>query len=751
MHTVGDLMKTNWFRKYSRADTVDCVRSEAAAFIQEAPKTARHEAAEEVPTVDFLDALLLICRLYNRPATSSELTAGLPLEDGRLTVGLLPRAAARANLQISVQRRKLGAIKTHQLPVLLILSDGSVITLVSRVGEECRIVFSGHDNGSQLMPLSSLVARHTGVVIFFTPLARPDERAGTYAAEPASHWFWGEIARSRWDFVEVGFAAALANLLALGTSMFSMQVYDRVVPNLAFPTLWVLAIGMLTAIAIEAVVRVVRSNLMNSVGKRIDRKLSARVYEQVLNMRLEARPTAVGAFSSQIRELDAVRDFFTSTTIGTLSDLPFVALFLMVIWMIGGPLVWVLIAAIPLIVLPGLLAQWPLSRMSRQKLRQGAVRNGVLIEALSSAETVKALQGEGRFQQLLEEYTEYVSHNNMRTHRLSSLLSYGATAVQQVSYIMVIVAGVYEVAAGNMTTGAMLAAGILSSRTISPLTRLSGIFARWQQMRAALKGLDSVMRSPVDRPAGRRFVHRTRLQGEYSLEELAFRYDDEAGPILQIPSLTFASRSATALLGANGSSKSTLLKLLAGLYQPSNGRILLDGTEMRQIDPADLRKAIGYLPQDVKLFYGSVRDNLLLGLAGREDEELLEALKFAGAETLVRDHPLGLDRKLGEGGAGMSGGQRQSMGLARLWLRDPSIVLLDEPTAAMDYMLEMQVIENLRTWLSGRTSIIATHRQPILRLVDRAVVMKNGRPAADGPVAGILAALSPNRDNSSRA
>ncbi|WP_068882065.1 type I secretion system permease/ATPase [Paramesorhizobium deserti] len=750
-------MNTNWFRRQFPAEAFNGLGSAAAAAMKVAHQARGSEGAPakeptaDAPGLDLLDALVLLCKLHDRPVTYGELTAGLPLEEGRLTIKLLPRAAARADLSIHVRRGKLSAIKPHHLPALVILFDGTTVVFVSREGEQCRILHPAGSGYEELIPLASLDAQHTGLVIFATPLVRLDDRAGSYAAEPASHWFWSEITRSKWDFVEVGFAAALANILALGVSLFSMQVYDRVVPNLAFSTLWVLAIGMLVAIAIEMIVRVVRSNLMNAVGKRIDRKLSARVYEQVLGIRLEARPAAVGAFSSQIRELDAVRDFFTSTTIGTLSDLPFVALFLAVIWLIGGPLVWVLIAAIPFIVLPGLLAQWPLSKMSREKLRQGAVRNGVLIEALSSAETVKALQGEGRFQLLLEEYTDYVSQNSMRTHRLSSLLSYGASAVQQVTYIMVIVAGVYEVAAGNITTGGMLAASILSSRTISPLTRLSSIFARWQQMRAALKGLDAVMQSPIDRPVGRRFVHRPRLKGEFSVEELAFRYDDEGGPIVQIPSLFFSAGSATALLGANGSGKSTLLKLLAGLYQPTEGRIILDGTEMRQIDPMDLRKAIGYLPQDVKLFYGTVRDNLTIGLRDCEDEELLEALKFAGAESLVGNHPLGLDRKLGEGGAGMSGGQRQSVGLARLWLRDPRIVLLDEPTAAMDHALEMGVIENLRGWLSGRTSIIATHRQPILSLVNRAVVMKNGRPAADGPVEGVLAALSPNNDSTRRA
>ncbi|WEX08261.1 type I secretion system permease/ATPase [Chelativorans sp. AA-79] len=741
----------NWF-KAQQSDAADGPRPGEAQAIEAAPRAAGrarvtpHATADEIPEAlagaDLLDGLLLLCRLHNRPATSGELTSGLPLEQGRLTIGLLSRAAARADLDVRVRRRPLSSIPPHLLPALVLLSDGSAVALVSREGEFCRICHPELDSREETVSLAALSARHSGLVVLAAPLVRSDDRAGPYAAEPEQHWFWSEIKRYRWDFAEVGFAAALANTLAVVTSLFSMQVYDRVVPNLAFATLWVLALGVLIAIGIEAVVRITRAYLMDAAGRRIDQRLSARIFEQALGLRLEARPAAVGSFASQVREFDGVREFFTSTTIGTLSDIPFTLLFMTVIWLIGGPVVWVLIAAIPFIVLPGIVAQWPLSRMSRQHLREGAIRNGLLIEALSSAETVKSLQGEARFQRLWEEYTQLLSGNGMQTRRLSSVLNQSARSVQQIAYVMVMVVGVYEIAAGNMTTGGLLACAILSGRTIGPLTRLSSIFARWQQMRVALRGLDGIMKTPVDRPVGRRFVHRPRLKGAYDFEALSFRYDQDGGPILQIPSFSVAAGSATALLGTNGSGKSTLLKLLSGLHQPAEGRVLLDGTEMRQIDPVDVRRAVGYLPQDVRLFYGTVRENLLMGLENREDEELLEALRFTGADSLVRDHPLGLDRKLGEGGSGMSGGQRQSLGLARLWLRDPRIVLLDEPTAAMDHTLEMRVIENLRGWLAGRTLVVATHRQPILSLVQRAVVMKNGRPVADGPVEGVLAALS---------
>lgn len=694
---------------------------------------------------DLLDGILLLCRLYNRPATASELTAGLPLEDGKLTPAILQRAAARVDLDVRVRTREIRSIELGLLPVLLLQKDGTVCVLMRLEGDRCVVSLPEIETREQILSRTALEERHSGLVVFAAPLVRRDERAADFTPEPGRHWFGAELGRYWRQFLEIAFAAAIANILAIASSLFAMQVYDRVVPNLAFATLWVLAVGVGLAIALEAAVRISRAYLMDLAGRRLDILLSSRIFERALGIRLEARPKSTGSFVNQVREFDSVREFFTSTTIGALSDIPFVILFVVIIALIGGPVAWVLVAAIPCIVIPGLIAQWPLSRLSRTHLREGSIRNGLLIEAMASTETIKSVQGEGRFQRLWEEYTALLAANGARMRALSAFLTYSATAIQQAAYVMVMVVGVYQIAAGEMTVGALLACAILSSRTIAPLTQLAGIFARWQHMRAALAGVDAIMRAPVDRPPSVRFVHRPRLTGAYQLEDVAFQYDEDSQAVLHIASLDFQPGSATALLGTNGSGKSTLLKILAGLYNPRQGRLVLDGTDIRQIDPADVRKTIGYLPQDVSLYYGTLRDNLTLGLEGRSDEDLLEALAFVGAEGLVRDHPLGLDRQIGEGGSGVSGGQRQSIGLARIWLREPRIVLLDEPTAAMDHALELRVINNMKQWLAGRTLIVATHRQPVLSLVERAIVVKGGNLAAEGPVKDVLAALSGNK------
>ncbi|BDV35574.1 type I secretion system permease/ATPase [Methylocystis iwaonis] len=708
--------------------------------IKAAPRMRDSDAQDPL-----LDGLLLLCQLYNRPASASELTAGLPLDGGRLTPGLLRRAGARVDLDVQVRRKDISAIVSGFLPVLLLMKDGSVAALLSVKEGKAKIVLPDLPTREMSAPVESLMARHSGLVVLAAPLARRDSRADGFGDAPDKHWFWDEIKRYWPNFLEVAFAAGIANLLAIATSLFAKQVYDRVVPNLSFATLWVLALGVGLAIVLETVMRILRAHLMDVAGRRLDLTLSARLFERALGLRLEARPRSVGSFASQLREMDAVREFFTSATIGALSDIPFLVLFIVIVAYIGGPIAIVLACAVPLIVVPGVIAQWPISALSQQHLREGAVRHGLLMEALSGIETVKSTQAEGRFQRLWEEYTALLAQNGVRMRTISSVLMFSATAVQQIAYVLVMVVGVYRIADGEMTVGALLACSILSSRTIAPLTQLAGIFARWQHMRAALDSLDALMESPVDRPADRKFVHRPRLSGNYRFENVAFTYDKDSNPALQISALSFEAGASTALLGANGSGKSTLLKIMAGLYHVQQGQLLLDGAEIRQIDPADVRKSVAYLPQDVRLFHGTLRDNLRLGLETKQDEELLEALAFVGAEGLVQEHPLGLDRMITEGGGGVSGGQRQSVGLARIWLRDPRIVLLDEPTAAIDHALELVLISRIREWAAGRTLVVATHRQPVLALTQRAIVLNAGRPAAHGPVEGVLAALASNR------
>jgi len=702
------------------------------------------EIEKAVNGADLIDALLYFARLHDRPVTGAKLTTGLPRGEKGLALDLMGRAARRADLHVRLRRNfAFKRFSEAVLPAMLVLRDGRVCILLDiSGGGQARMVFPELPEREVTMTAGQLEALYAGIAGFATPEQRSDERSSDYVVGQKRHWFWSRIAAYKWHFAEVAFAAGLANLLAIATSLYMRQIYDRVVPNLAFSTLWVLTIGVAIAITMEMIVRIVRAFLMDATGKELDQLMSRDVFAQAMGMRLDTRPKSTGSFVNQVREFDAVREFFTSSTIGTLTDIPFAFLFILVIWLLGGPVAFVLLAAVPLIVIPGLLAQWPLARYAEAHMKEGSIRNGLLVEAMTSAETVKAIEGEGRFQRLWEEYTWLLAKNGMRMRQLTATLGFSAGAVQQFAYVMVIVVGVYQIFKGEMTVGSMMACSILSSRALAPMTQLAGIFSRYQQMRTALSGIDRIMAAPVERQPSRAYVSRPNLTGHFKFDNLTFTYEENMEPALQTGALEVMPGIGTALLGANGSGKTTLLKVMAGLYYGQQGSLLVDGADIRQIEPQDLRRAVGYLPQETRLFYGSLRDNLLLGLEERDDAELIAALAFCGSEHFVNEHPMGLDRMIGEGGIGVSGGQRQSVGLARLWLRDPPIVLLDEPTSAMDHALETRVLENLAQWAKGRTMVIATHRQSALALVENAIVMQRGRPVAKGRVDTVLAGLS---------
>ncbi len=515
-----------------------------------------------------------------------------------------------------------------------------------------------------------------------------------------------------------------------------MQVYDRVVPNAAFDTLWILASGVALAIVLDGVLRIMRGHLLNVLGKRLDLQLSTLLFSRVLSTRVAAKPASMGAFSTQVREFESVREFFTSSSAALISDLPFVAIFLLIIAVIGGHVVWVPLVACVLMILPGLLTQRLLGHLSRQNLREGAMKNGVLLEAFEHLETVKATRAEGRCLHQWETLTGELAGTAMKTHTLASTLSYSASIVQQLCYVGVVVFGVYRISEGAMTVGGLVACSILASRAIAPLSQAAGILGRWQHTKVAMEGLDQLMSAEQERPQGKRFVHKERLQGHYRLEGVRLAHGDSP-PVVDVQALNIRAGERVALLGGNGAGKSTLLRLLSGLLDAQAGRLLLDDVSLTQIDPADRQRGIGYLPQDVALFHGSLRDNLNLENAALGDEELLETLDGVGLGAFVRGHPLGLDMPI-QGNASLSGGQRQAVGLARVLLQDPPILLLDEPTAAFDQGSEKQVIDYLQQWLGKRTLVITTHKKSMLALVERAVVLRQGRVIMDGPLEQVV-------------
>ncbi|MBB5687670.1 type I secretion system permease/ATPase [Sphingobium boeckii] len=690
-----------------------------------------------MPNTDPLrDGLVLLCALLGRQTNAAELGDGLPLEQGRLPLNMVARALRRIDIAARVALHDLRDIETYLMPALLILNDGRGLILTRLSDDAADVLVPDSGGGQQRMTLAALDALYSGTTVFAKARYRDDGRTGGFAATTGEHWFFGTLKRYRRDYAEVALAAMMANLLAIGSALFAMQVYDRVVPNAAFDTLWILASGVALAILLEAVLRMMRASLLDNMGKRLDLKLSSQLFERVLNTRLSAKPPSLGAFSTQIREFESVREFFTSSSAAVISDLPFVLVFLIIIALIGGPIVWVPVGAIALILIPGLISQRKLGALSRRNLREGAVKNSILLESIENLETVKAARAEGRCLRLWEDLTAELASTATRTSALATALSYSASMVAQLCYVGVVVYGVYRISDGAMTVGALIACSILASRGIAPMSQAASILGRWQHIRVALEGLDQLMNAPTERPQGIVFIRKERLAGAYFLEELKLQYGDSP-PVVNVAKLVIHAGERVALLGGNGAGKSTLLRLLSGLADPASGRLMLDDARMSAIDPADRRRAIGYLPQDVALLHGSLRENLNLEGAALSDDDLFEALDGVGLGAFVRANPLGLDMPI-LGSGSFSGGQRQAVGLARVLLQDPRIVLLDEPTAFFDQGSEKHVIDYLQNWLGDRTLIATTHKKSLLVLVDRAIVLRQGRVIMDGPLDSIV-------------
>ncbi|MCJ7873128.1 ATP-binding cassette domain-containing protein [Phaeobacter sp. J2-8] len=577
------------------------------------------------------------------------------------------------------------------------------------------------------------------------PNQTPGQSAGAHSGQSKGHWFWGQFPKFSRYFGEVALGSLVANLLAVAVALFSLQVYDRVIPHQSEATLWVLAAGAGFALLLEAALKLARARLIDGAGRQIELNVQTLLMNRILGMRSDMPGRSPSSLFASMREFSSVREFFTASSVGAVADIPFVFIFLLLVASIAGNVVWVLILGGVLMVLPSVFLQKRMIRLTQEMQGASTKASRLLHEAVSELDTIKTQRGEDRFRRLWLELTTLQSLKSSDQRRLASALTFWSQGVQQATYVCAVIAGTYLVFQGQFTVGSIIATGILTGRTLAPLTQLASTMARWGNVRAALEGLDGVALAPQDQDPARSYLRRDRLDGGFEIREVTYRYEEDAPAVLDIPGIGITPGQKIAVLGANGSGKSTLLKLMSGLYAPTSGRILLDGTDMGQIAPRDIRRSVGYLGQDVRLFSGTLRDNLNLNMLEQDDGRLFEALDFAGLGQFVKSHPKGLDLEIRDGGSGLSIGQRQSIGWARLWLQDPVVCLLDEPTAALDQTLEKTLISRLETWLEGRTALIATHRVPILSLATRTMVLQNGRMAVDGPRDKVLEHLTNTR------
>jgi ATP-binding cassette subfamily C protein LapB len=694
---------------------------------------------------------MVLARLNGVAASENVLTAGLPLQDGRLTPALFDRAAQRIGMASRVVRRPLEQLDRLVTPAVLLLQDGQACVLLQPVrGDQALVVLPENPDGHVELTAAELLERYAGYALLVSPRHRYDARTPAVKPDGEGHWFWSVI-REQWRvYRDVLLASVLVNAFALAGPLFIMNVYDRVVPNQALETLWVLAAGVLLVYLFDFLLRTLRGRFVDQAGARADLKLSAALFERVLGMRMDSRPLSVGAFANNLREFESIRDFFTSLTLTALVDVPFALLFLLVIWLVAGPLVLVPLAAIPLLIGYGLFIQPRIRRAAEQAMRAGAQKNAALVEGLLEAETVKSLGVEGRLQQQLESAAAQSAKWGAEGRTWGLSASNVATLVQQLVSVGVVVAGVYLISAGALSLGALIAAVILSSRAMVPLAQLAGLMNRFHHASTALQTLNTVMATPVERPPGKVFVTRPVLRGELQFDHVTFCYPHQEVPALRDASFRIGAGERVAVIGRVGSGKTTINRLLAGLYQAGQGAVRVDGVDIRQIDPADLRRNVAYVSQDSQLLFGSVRDNLVMGVPGAEDEQILRAAELAGVSGFVNQHPLGFDMPVGEHGSMLSGGQRQALALARALVLDPPVLLLDEPTGSMDNSSEEHIKRSLAQVVPGKTLVLITHRASLLSLVDRVIVLDEGRVVADGPRDQVLEALRAGRIKQSR-
>jgi ATP-binding cassette, subfamily C, bacterial LapB len=691
-----------------------------------------------------LECLLYICR-HNRLATTRDaLTSGLPLEDGKLNPELFKRSAQRLRLDVSVKQEAIPVLLLQpQVDVTLLLNNNRACQLLKVDDSQhfVQVVFPDLSPESITMSLADLVAQYTGYALVTRQNFIFDARTPEVGRVKVRHWFWGTLAENKGIYRDVMVAAFLINVFALAMPLFTMNVYDRVVPNKAVETLWVLGIGVGLIVLGDLLLRSMRTYFLDWASARIDVKLSSQIMEKVLGTRYEAKPTSVGSFASNLRSFESVRDFITSATVVTLIDLPFGIIFLIVIAWISPYMVLPALIGGGVVLIYSLSVQTKMHDLSETMYRASAQRNATLIESLVGLETVKSMGIEGQMQGKWEKSALFLSEVGSKLKLLSSSITNGSYALQQIISVAIIILGVYLISNGDLTMGGLIACSQLTSRALAPISQIASLFTQYHTAATSLKSLEGIMDKPVERSKDVNFLSRPAFKGEIEFKNVSFKYPGSDELALNRISFRIRPGEHVGLIGRMGSGKTTINKLILGLYQPTEGAILIDGIDARQIDPAELRRSIGYVQQDNHLFYGTLRDNITLRHQHADDQSVLHAAQVGGIAEFVNTHPKGFDLEVGERGDTLSGGQRQGVGIARAFVTSPQIVLLDEPTSAMDHSGEETVKRNIAEASADKTLIVISHRNAMLELAERLIVIDSGQIVADGSKDDVTAAL----------
>lgn len=687
-----------------------------------------------------LNSLIYVSRYYGLANSPEALVNGLPLSDGKLTPFLLPRAAERAGLVAKENRAEMENISSLILPAILVLKGGDSCVLNSINAETREAEVTTLESGMVpiSIPLEDLLEQYTGRYFLVKKQFRFDERSPEVLKTNEGHWFWSTLWQSKRIYRDVLIASLLINLFAVAAPLFTRLVYDKVVPNLAFETLWVLASGIFVVFLFDFILKSLRNYFIDVAGKKSDILISSKLFSKVMSIRMESKPPSVGAFARHLQEFESIREFFTSATVSALIDLPFAILFLVIIWLMAGDLVYVPMVGVVILIVHSLLIQGPLRRSIEEGSRLASQKYANLIESLAGLETVKMLSAQSQFQYRWEEAVAHMANWNIKSRRITDSIQNAAGFVQQSSNVGMIILGVYLIAEGELTMGGLIAATMLSGRAIGPLVQLSLLSTRYNQAKSSMTIINQVMEMPDEQEEGKRYIHRPIIQGKIEIDRVTFHYPDSPVASIRNISLTINPGEKVAIIGRIGSGKTTLERLIMGLYKPTEGHVRIDDTDIAQLHHVDVRRNIGCVPQDSNLFFGSIRDNITLGRPLTDDRDVLDAANRAGVTAFTQSDPAGLERQVGEGGAMLSGGQRQSVTIARAFLGRPPVLLMDEPTSAMDNRSEMHIKHQLSQLKPSETLILITHKTSMLDIVDRVIVMEKGSIIADGPKAQVL-------------
>lgn len=718
--------------------------------IEMAPQAQGRQDPRQSHDDPLLDALMIVCKLHNIVTSRNVLTAGLPLAAHTLTTETFPRAAGRAGLKARVVQRGLENITALSLPAILLLKNNQAAVLIGWDAQQrARLLPSETEGGEITVSPETLAENYSGRVIFISPEHEFDAQP-TATLPRTKAWFQDTLKLSKSLYLDAVVASFLVNLVALSAPLFVMNVYDRVVPNQATATLWVLAIGISIAFVFDFVLKILRGICLDLAGKKTDLVVSSALFERLLGMKMKLRPQRVGSFAQNFQEFQSIRDFLSSLTLTAFIDLPFTLLILLVIGIIGGPLVFIPLLAYPLALLVNWLIQRPLMSRVRKTYQLSNERQAMLVETLTGLDAIKINNAQSERQYQWEHLTGQLSKLELRVKSLSYVAVNFTAWLQQFSGVALIVAGVYIIIGGNLSMGGLIACYLLHRRAMMPIGQLCSLITRYQRARMTKATIDRMMDLEQEVQDDEVPLKRETLSGAIELRDVTFIYPGNQYASLSNVSLTIQPGEKVGIIGRSGSGKSSLAKLLVGFYQPDSGNVLIDGIDARQIDVHDLRHNIGYAPQDIHLFSGTLRENLVYGASYVDDETMLRVATLTGVHEFARRHPSGYNMQVGERGMSLSGGQRQAVALARALLLDPPVLLMDEPTSSMDNTSEDLIKKALAPAIANKTLLMVTHRASLLTLVDRLIIVDNGKIIADGPKESVMSALKKGQIHANR-